>query len=103
MAPPRNREPVSPINTFAGLKLYIRKPTRPPARPDANMPSSRNSSPHATVTQTKNRHTGTEVPLARPVTPSVIFTALTVPTIINAANTKYSHSGMGTVLLKNGI
>ena len=45
-------------------------------------------------TAAKNRNTGRDVPLARPSIPSVIFTALTVPTMTKAAKTKYSHSGI---------
>ena len=41
MAPPRKRLPVSPINTFAGLKLNVRKPTRPPTMEEAKRPSCR--------------------------------------------------------------
>ena len=50
---------------------------------EAKIPSCRYSLPQAKVTRTKNRNTGIEVPVASPSTPSVILTALTVPTITN--------------------
>ena len=40
------------------------------------------------VTTAKNMHTGMLVPAARPSTPSVRFTAFTVPTMTKAAKTK---------------
>ena len=66
------------------------------------MPNCRYSLPQAILMTTKNRNTGMEVPVARPSTPSVMFTALTVPTMTKAANMKYSHSGMWMVVWKKG-
>ena len=103
IAPPRNSDPVSPMKTLAGLKLYSRKPSRPPARPEANTPRERYVSPHSIVTATKNTHTGKLVPVARPSTPSVRFTALTVPTMTNAAKITYTGSGIGNDTFQNGI
>lgn len=36
-APPKNNEPVSPMNTLAGLKFHRRKPRQPPATAAAIM------------------------------------------------------------------
>ena len=55
------------------------------------------------MTATKNRHTGMEVPEARPSSPSVRFTALTVPTMTKAAKMKYSQSGTWIVTCQNGM
>ena len=50
----------------------------------------------------KNSATGMVTPAAKPSIPSVIFTAFTVPTITNAANTMYSGQGIKKVTWKKG-
>ena len=50
----------------------------------------------------KNRPTGTVTLPARPSMPSVMLTALTVPTMTNAANTMYTHQLMTICVLNNG-
>ena len=41
MAPPKNSEPVSPMNTLAGLKLKTKNPSKPPSIAEEKMPSDR--------------------------------------------------------------
>ena len=64
--------------------------------PLAKMPCGIYSLPQQNTMAVKQRNTGTHVPAARPSTPSVIFTAFTVPTMTNAAKMKYSGSETGT-------
>lgn len=51
----------------------------------------------------KNRPTGTVTLLLSPSRPSVIFTALTVPTITKAANTRYTIHGSTMWVFQKGI
>ena len=71
--------------------------------PEANTPRDKNRSPQRMDSTAKKMHTGIVVLAARPSTPSVRFTELTVPTMTKAAKMTYSGSEIGTVLFQNGM
>ena len=81
--PPRAREPVSPMNTFAGYTLNSKKPNRlPTTAPVIGLIPL--FSPMATTV--KNVATRIVTLVQRPSRPSVKFTPLSVPrTIKNTA------------------
>ena len=79
LLPPRNREPVSPIKTFAGLKFQIRNPRHPPAVAAARIPMPFAPKIPAITIKIKEAKNVTEA--FRPSIPSVKLTALTIPTI----------------------
>ena len=74
--PPSAREPVSPMNTFAGYTLYTRKPRRHPTAAQAT-----GATPESvpTATTAKNVAMRTVTDDASPSSPSVKFAPLTVP------------------------
>ena len=81
--PPKNKEPVSPIKTFAGLKFHTKKPMQPPA-------TQTDSKLIPTVLMTvpisiKNNATKNVTDVFKPSMPSVKLTAFTIPTITIAA------------------
>lgn len=77
-APPIAIDPVSPINTDAGLELKYKNPTR-----TANIMIA-NSLVVPLVDRIYNaKNTGKDTLEAKPSSPSVKFTAFVVPTIIN--------------------
>ena len=71
--------------------------------PEANTPRDKKRSPQRMEMTAKKMHTGIVVLAARPSTPSVRFTELTVPTMTKAAKMTYSGSEIGTVLFQNGM
>ena len=75
--PPRNIEPVSPINTFAGFEFQHIKPTQAPATAaDRTLNDINPSKPAAII----NAQDTTSVTVdARPSIPSVRFTAFVNP------------------------
>ena len=81
--PPINREPVSPINTFAGCQFQIKKPMHAAAlaSPKAERPVIERIPAH----KAKDRNAKKETVVFRPSIPSVKFTALTIPTMTTAA------------------
>ena len=81
-SPPKNIEPVSPINTFAGWKFHTKKPRQTPASAAANRfictkPSMEEMTrkPMAATIVTED---------ASPSMPSVRLTALTAPMMMNS-------------------
>ena len=83
--PPRNNDPVSPIKTRAGWKLYTRKPRSPPIKSAPIRESERNSKRNAQTE--RNAPTTSVTELARPSIPSVRLTLLTIPVIKISATT----------------
>ena len=86
--PPRAREPVSPINTFAGYTLNSRKPSRLPTTAPVMglMPVF---SPMATTVMKVATRIVTLV--HRPSRPSVKFTPLSVPRVTKKRKGTNSH------------
>ena len=82
--PPRKREPVSPMNTLAGWKLYTRKPRHPPIAAPEITPSP--SLPSLKAQKAKNAIIISETEDTRPSMPSVRFALFTIPTISTMAN-----------------
>ena len=77
--PPRNIEPVSPINILAGCQLKIRNPIQAPM---ATIERTESSALYVIfATKTKNISTGIVTPVASPSIQSVKFTALVKPII----------------------
>lgn len=101
IAPPSKSEPVSPINTFAGCKLNIKKPKHAPI----------NIVPNIVISFTPNiipitvRHVIIIVVtlVESPSIPSVKLTAFVVANITTTANGIYSHIGRLIDVLKNGM
>ena len=85
---PNEREPVSPIITFAGYVLYIKKPNKEPTRIKQNIPISELPAtqvvPKLIIPKARNA-TADKLP-ANPSKPSVIFTALLLATKMNNIN-----------------
>ena len=82
--------------------MYSKKPSRPPT--SAPEKSPRDVKPgHTTAITAKNTPTGTVTEEERPSTPSVMFTAFTVPTMTKAANTRYTTQGSTIWVWKKGI
>ena len=77
-APPSASEPVSPINTFAGFALKIKKPSNAPVTANANNAISACSLNSAITPNAANAIDA--VPATRPSKPSVKLTALEKPT-----------------------
>ena len=81
--PPKNNEPVSPINTLAGCILNIKNPKHPPiSAPVTMLKFIMLKKPAISI---KNIATKNVIDVHKPSIPSVKFTALTIPTINNAA------------------
>lgn len=76
-AAPKNSEPVSPINTFAGYALYLKNPRIPPVSAAANIMRSLD---HVNVAASPIKMSAKvteftkETPPAKPSKPSVRFT-----------------------------
>ena len=84
-APPKAREPVSPINTFAGFALKYKNPIQTaltiiPKKVTLREPANIPTTAKATLAIA-------DVPAANPSKPSVKFTALVVPKIMIKAST----------------
>ena len=91
-APPNAKEPVSPMNTFAGFTLYTKKPRHTAATIAPKYATL--SAPIEFVIDAAMRPitekaiaATADVPPARPSRPSVKFTAFVAPTIIKNAKT----------------
>ena len=89
--PPKASEPVSPMNTFAGYTLNIRKPSKAPitAAEQSIKPLSANLSPmhmkNAAATAVTDEH--------KPSRPSVKLTPLSVPSTTNTTKGTKAHMG----------
>ena len=81
-APPNAIEPVSPINTLAGFTLNTKNPIHPPIVAAANVATATSLATNK-ANATKKVDTTAVIPEASPSRPSVKFTALTVPIIMN--------------------
>ena len=92
-AAPKASDPVSPINTLAGCELYTRNPTKAPTNTKQNTAISSfpavQTEPHEIIPKAKKAIA--ERPPARPSKPSVMFTALLLPTKTNSKNAPYNH------------
>ena len=87
MAPPSAKDPVSPINTWAGWKLKNRKPASAPIK--AMLKNVTDVGPPLyNVIIAKNPNTKREEPPHRPSRPSVRFTAFVM------ANCRNTVKGM---------
>ena len=89
-APPRAKEPVSPINTLAGLILNTKKPKHTAVTMDpkkATLSAATELSVEYIIKPiTENAIAATaDVPDAKPSRPSVRLTALVAPTMIKKA------------------
>ena len=82
---PKNSAPVSPINIFAGLKLYGKNPNPAPATAAVKMATLRLSL--IKVNASNAIEDIEETPTAKPSNPSSKFTALHIPTIQNIVTT----------------
>ena len=87
-----NKEPVSPINTFAGCKLNIKNPKVAPITtlPNIEISGVINLIPiivkHVIIIDETLEHS--------PSIPSVKFIAFVVPNITKIANGMYIHTGI---------
>ena len=90
IAPPIAREPVSPINTFAGLKLNSRKPSRPPASATEKY-ATESSGQSRIETAANSTNTINEEPAHRPSRPSVRLTAFVAERRIRIQNGMNAH------------
>ena len=83
-AKPRNSEPVSPINIFAGLKLNGKKPIAPPASATRRIVDVISFDIYAI----KERVMAdiAEIPAASPSSPSIKLTVFVIPTIQNTVS-----------------
>ena len=89
-APPRAKDPVSPMNTFAGLILNTKKPRHTAVTMDpkkATLSAATELSVEYIIKPiTENAIAATaDVPDAKPSRPSVRLTALVAPTMIKKA------------------
>ena len=97
--PPRDSEPVSPINIFAGGALYQRNPKHAPTSDPQKIASSPTSGIYCiwrysenivfpTIYEIKVNESATSITgtVANPSSPSVRFTALDAPMITNIPN-----------------
>ena len=85
---PSAKEPVSPINTFAGLELNARNPSKHPTstkQKTAISPVPVIALEFALI-KANVKNAISERPPARPSSPSVIFTAFELATNINNKN-----------------
>lgn len=76
-APPRAKEPVSPIKTLAGKALYLKKPSRAPKSTPQKIAKSYR--PKTIEIIVKNVITNKVTEVAKPSNPSVRLTAFVVP------------------------
>jgi hypothetical protein len=97
MAPPRAKDPVSPMYSSPGKALYQRKPIVPPISAAASVAMSSNVSLRAPGSPERSqaipaiarkvRRMITKTPAARPSIPSVRFAPLTVPAMTRKSRT----------------
>ena len=98
--PPSANEPVSPINTFAGYELNPKNPKQAPAVAAASIATSEFDID--TANSTKKHDTIKVTPDASPSSPSVKFTAFTVP-IMNIIINGIYHIPKLIIWFVNGI
>ena len=96
-----NREPVSPINTFAGCKLNIKKPSTEPITMLPNIEISVKL--YCIPIIVKQVIIIAETLDESPSIPSVKLTAFVVAKITIMANGIYKNIGKSTYIFKNGI
>lgn len=77
---PIKLDPVSPIKVFAGLKLYGKKPTIPPANAVINIIAI-NGDPFNANTINNDKQEINVTPDDKPSKPSIKFIAFVIPTI----------------------
>ena len=99
--PPRNSEPVSPINAFAGYILNIKNPNVAPITIAPNTIIS--FVPNIVAIIVKHVIIIVLTLDDNPSIPSVKFIAFVVASITKIANGIYNHIGIVTYLLANGI
>ena len=90
MIPPKNSEPVSPINTLAGWKLYLKNPKHDPKTVSKRIPISEYPLLKAIIDNPSNIILETHP--FKPSTPSVKFTALVTANKTNTEKIKYNQS-----------
>ena len=98
-APPKNSEPVSPINTLAGCALKNKKARHPPLTAAIKMPMTEFI---CTAHTTKNRLTIRVTVEARPSMPSVKFTLFTTESCTKTVS-GIIHRPMSGICARPGI
>ena len=104
IAAPKLRLPKSPIKTRAGCELKTKNPSKEPTNTKQNIATSSLPSIQAAFQDRipKARKAITDNPAHNPSSPSVIFTALLVPTKIKRMNKPKVHP-KGTVKCRKVI
>ena len=101
ITPPKNSEPVSPINAFAGYMLNIKNANTAPIVIAPNITIS--FTPNIVAIIVKHVIIIADTVDDNPSIPSVKFTAFVVPSITNIANGIYAYIGMFTYSFNIGI